>query len=275
VNEGNNQELLEKYAPMEFACCAASKCCTDGTNVFVGAGLSLLPAQLAQKTFAPDITIIYEGGTVGSTAVGRAPWGIDDTVIQANAECQTDIISTLGWLAQTGRVDLTYLGAAQIDRYGNLNTTLYGSDYTNPAARVSGSGGGHDLAVGSNHFAVIMNHRENRIVEKLDYRTSPGYCEGGRSRWDVWGLPGGGPVAVFTDLAVLKPHPVTYELEIAEIYPFTSIEVVKKRTGFDIQVAENFKFTDIPTDEEIRIIREELDTTGDFTGWTKLFAKKG
>lgn len=272
--QGNNKELLKKYTPMEFACCAAYKFCTDETNVFVGVGLSLLPAQLAQKTFAPGITIIYEGGTVGSTAVGRVPWGIDDTVIQANAECQTDVISTLGWMAQTGRVDLTYLGAAQVDKYGNLNTTLYGNDYTKPAARVSGSGGAHDLAVGSKHFVVIMNHRADRLVEKLDYRTSPGFCEGGRTRWDVWGFPGDGPAAIVTDMAVLKPNPITYELEIAEIYPFTSIEEVKQQTGFAIQVAADFKYTDVPTDEEIRIIRQELDTTGDFTGWKKLMQAK-
>jgi len=270
MDKGDHQELLKQYTPMEFACCAAYKYCTNGTTVFVGVGLSLLPAQLAQKTFAPDITIIYEGGTVGSTAIGRVPWGVDDTVIQANAECQTDLLTTLGWLAQTGRVDLTYLGAAQVDKFGNLNTTMYGSDHTSPLTRISGSGGAHDLAVGSNHFAVIMNHRKDRIVERLDYRTSPGFCEGGRSRWDVWGFPGGGPIAIFTDCAVLKPNPVTYQLEIAEVYPFTSIEEVKKRTGFDIQVAQNFKFGELPTAEEIRIIREELDTTGDFTGWNKL-----
>ncbi len=270
ANQGNDKELLKKFTPMEFACCAAYKFCTDGTNVFVGVGLSLLPAQLAQRTYAPGITIIYEGGAVGSTAVGRVPWGIDDTVIQANAECQTDVISTLGWLAQTGRVDLTYLGAAQVDRYGNLNTTLYGEDYTRPAARVSGSGGAHDLAVGSKRFVVIMNHRADRLVQTLDYRTSPGFCEGGRSRWDVWGFPGGGPAAVVTDLAVLKPNPVSYELEIAEIYPFTTLEEVKGRTGFAISAAKDLKFSGVPSDEEIRIIREELDTTGDFTGWKKL-----
>lgn len=274
TEEGNKRELLTLYTPMEFACCAAAKFCIDGTNVFVGVGLSLLPAQLAQRTFAPNITIIYEGGSVGSAAVGRVPWGIDDTVIQANAECQTDVLSTLGWLAQTGRVDLTYLGAAQVDRYGNLNTTLYGADYTRPAARVSGSGGAHDLAVGSRRFVVIMNHRPDRVVDKLDYRTSPGFCEGGRSRWDVWGFPGGGPAAIVTDLAVLKPHPVTRELEIAQAYPFTSIEEIKSRTGYDIKVAADFAYAPVPTEEEIRIIREELDTTGDFTGWKRLTATR-
>jgi glutaconate CoA-transferase subunit B len=274
TNEGNHQELLKKYTPMEFACCAAYKYCRDGTNVFVGVGLSLLPAQLAQKTFAPNITIIYEGGTIGSTPVGRVPWCIDDTVIQANAECHTDVLSALGWLAQSGRVDLTFLGAAQVDRFGNINTTLYGADYTKPAARVTGSGGAHDLAIGSRNFVVIMNHKADRIKEKLDYYTSPGFCEGGRSRWDVWGFSGGGPAAIITDLAVLKPNLVTYELEIAEAFPFTNVEEVKKNTGYDIKVAQNFKFTDVPADTEIKIIREVLDTTGDFTGWKKLVADK-
>ena len=267
---GNRKELLKRYTPMEFACSVAYKFCKDGANVFCGVGLSLLPAQLAQKTLAPDGSIIYEGGSLGSVAVGRIPWGIDDTVIQVNAECQTDVLSTLGWLVQTGRVYMTYLGAAQCDRYGNLNTTLYGSDYTHPAARVSGSGGGHDLAVGSRHFVVIMNHREDRIVDKLDYQTSPGFCDGGTSRWDKWGLSGGGPLAICTDLAVLTPNPVTRELEISAVYPFTTLEEVKARTGFDIQVSSDFKFAEVPTDEEIRILREQLDVTGDFTGWKKL-----
>lgn len=272
VSGGNRKELLKQFMPMEFACSIAYKFCKDGANVFCGVGLSLLPAQLAQKTFAPDVAIIYEGGSIGSTAVGRIPWGIDDTVIQVNAECQTDVLSTLGWLVQTGRVDLTYLGAAQCDRYGNLNTTMYGSDHTRPAARVSGSGGGHDLAVGSRHFVVIMNHREDRIVDKLDYQTSPGFCEGGSSRWDKWGLPGGGPLAICTDLAILTPHPVTRELEISEVYPFSTVEEVKAKTGFDIQLSAKFKYSDVPTAEEIRILREELDVTGDFTGWKKLLA---
>lgn len=266
----NRKELLTKYAPMEFAVCASYKYCNDATNVVVGIGLSLMPAQMAKHTIAPDLTIIYEGGSIGSTAVGRAPWGIDDTVIQVNAECQTDLVTVLGCLAQTGRVDLTYLGAAQIDRYGNVNTTLYGDDYTKPKARVSGSGGGHDLAVGANRVAIIMNHGVDRICEKLDYRTSPGYCEGGTSRWDKWGCSGGGPVAIFTNLAVLKPNPVTRELEIAEIFPFTTIAEVKENTGFDIKPAADCKVTPVPTDEEIRVIREVLDAGGDFTGWTKI-----
>lgn len=270
MTSSGNKELLKKYTPMEFACCAAYKQCVDGSNVFVGVGLSLLPAQLAQRLIAPDMTIIYEGGSVGATAVNRVPWGIDDSVIQANAECQTDLISTLGYMAQTGRVDLTFLGAAQIDRYGNLNTTMYGDDINNPAVRISGSGGAHDLAVGSKHFAVIMTHSKERIVDKLDYRTSPGFCEGGRSRWDTWGLSGNGPIAFFTDLAVLKPNPDSYELEIAEYYPFTSIEEIKDKTGFNIRVSENCKVTPIPADNEIAIIRNELDITGDFTGWKKL-----
>lgn len=266
----NQKDLLKKYAPMEFAVCASYKYCNDGTNVVVGIGLSLLPAQMAKHTIAPNISIIYEGGSIGSTAVGRAPWGIDDTVIQVNAECNSDLVTVLGCLTQTGRVDLTYLGAAQVDRYANINTTLYGDDYTRPKARVSGSGGAHDLAVGARRVAVIMNHGKDRITEKLDYRTSPGFCEGGRSRWDVWGLSGGGPVAIFTNLAVLKPNKTTYELEIAEIYPFTTVAEVKENTGFDIKAAEDCIVSPIPTDEEIRIIREVLDAGGDFTGWTKI-----
>jgi glutaconate CoA-transferase subunit B len=167
-------------------------------------------------------------------------------------------------------VDLTYLGAAQVDRFGNINTTLYGEDYTRPQARVSGSGGAHDLTVGANRVAVIMNHGVDRICDKLDYRTSPGFCEGGSSRWDVWGCSGGGPVAIFTNLAVLKPNPVSRELEISEIYPFTTIEEVKTQTGFDIKVADGCKVTPVPTDEETKVIREVLDAGGDFTGWTKI-----
>lgn len=272
-DNGNHKDLLKKYSPMEFACCASARYCADDMNVFVGVGLSLLPAQLAQRLYAPDITIIYEGGTIGATVVGGLPWGVDVTCIQANAECHTDVVGTLGWLCQKGKVELTYLGAAQADKYGNLNTTLRGDDYLRPAARISGSGGAHDLAIGSKTFVVIMNHREDRIVDRLDYRTSPGFCEGGRSRWEEWGFAGGGNGAIYTDLAVLRPNPDSYELEISEAYPFTSIEEIKKKTGFDIKVAHNFKWTDIPTEEEIDIIRNKLDITGDYTGWTKIIKK--
>lgn len=270
MTKGNHKELLKQHTPMEFAVCAAYKYCVDNTNVFVGIGLSLLPAEIAKKTITPNINIIYEGGIIDSTAIGRPPWGADDSVIQANAECHTDLLTTLGYLCQTGRVELTYLGAAQMDRYGNLNTTMYGDDVNNPKARVSGSGGGHDLAVGSNRYVVIMNHAPDRICEKLDYRTSPGFCEGGRSRWDVWGMSGNGPVAVCTNLAILKPNPVTYEMEIAEVYPFTSVEEVKAQSGYDIKVAEDFIYTPVPTALETQIIREQVDVNGDFTGWKKL-----
>lgn len=266
-----NKALLEKVTPMEVACCRASKFCENDTTAFVGVGLSLLPAQIAQKTHAPDLIIVYEGGNIGSTPVGRVPWGVDDTVVQANADCQTDLVTTLGCMAQTGRVDLTLLGAAQVDKYGNSNATLRGSDFNNPVARVSGSGGAHDLAVGSKAYILIMNHAPDRVTEKIDYRTTPGFCEGGRSRWDVWNLPGGGPVAIITDLAVMMPNPVTYELEIAEVHPFTTIEEVKSKTGFDIKVAKDVKVTELPTEEETKIIREQIDISGDFTGWTKLF----
>lgn len=266
----NQKDLLKKYTPLEFSVCSAYKYCRDTTNVIVGIGLSLLPALLAKQTTTPDISIIYEGGGIGSTAVGRPPWGVDDTALQADAECCTDLVSVLGCLTQRGRIDLTFLGAAQVDRYGNVNTTLFGKDHTRPKTRVSGSGGAHDLAVGSNRFVVLMNHAPERLTENLDYRTTPGFCEGGRSRWDVWGLSGGGPEAFCTNMAVLKPNPVTKELEIAEIYPFTSIEEVKENTGFDIQVAADCKVTPVPTAEEIRIIREQLDVAGDFTGWKKL-----
>lgn len=269
--QGDDQkELLVKYAPMEFAVCASYKYCNDYTNVVVGTGLSLLPALLAKYTIAPNMTIIYESGIIGSTAVGRAPWCIDDTVIQANAECAADLPTVLGCLLQSGRVDLSYLGAGQIDRYANINSTLYGEDYTRPKVRLPGSGGAHDLAVASNKVAVIMNHDVHRICERLDYRTSPGFCEGGTSRWDVWGCSGGGPIGVFTNLAVLKPNLVSRELEIAEIYPFTTIAEVKAKTGFDIKVAENCIVTPIPTDDELRIIRQTLDSDGAFTGWTRI-----
>lgn len=184
--------------------------------------------------------------------------------MQLRSDCRAGLSDAVG------QSYLTYLGAAQADRYGNINTTLYGEDYTRPKARVSGSGGGHDLTVGANRVAVIMPHGVDRICDKLDYRTSPGFCEGFRSRWDTWGMSGGGPVVICTNLAALKPNPLTRELEIAKIYPFTTIAEVKEQTGFDIKVADGCKVAPVPTDEEIKVIREVLDTGRDFTGWTKI-----
>lgn len=267
----SKKELLKKYTAMEIALTKAAKFCSNGMNVFVGVGLSLLPAQLAKALHAPEIVIIYEGGSIGATPKGRVPWGVDDTVVQTDAECQTDLITTLGCLVTSGRVELCYLGAAQCDMYGNLNTTMRGTDHENPQVRISGSGGAHDLAVGVKNLVVIMEHRSDRIVEKLDYRTSPGFCEGGRSRWKKWALPGDGPAAIITNLAVLKPNLESYEMEIAEVHPFSTIDEVKENSGYDIKVAKEVKATEVPGEAEIKTIREQLDIGGEFTGWKKLF----
>lgn len=265
------EKPLTPFTPAEMMIVEASRFIVDNSTVFVGVGLSLLPSQLAQRTRTPGITQVFESGIIGASASGRAPWGVDDTVLQVNATAYCDLMSALGWMAMNNKFDLCFLGAAQVDRFGNINSTSIG-DYYSPHARLPGSGGAHDVATGGQKFVVVIRHEKSKLVERLDYRTSPGFVTGNSSRRDL-GLPGGGPCAIVTDLATLTPDPVSKEFILARFHPHTSIDEIKARTGWTLKVADDVEESQPPTARELEVLRKELDVDGEFTGWKEKLSK--
>jgi len=265
---GGRKELLKQFTPTEMMVVEASRFIKDNSTVFVGVGLSLLPSQLAQKTRTPGITQVFESGIIGASAIDGAPWGVDDTTLQVNATAFCDLMSALGWMAMNNKFDVCFLGAAQVDKYGNINSTSIG-DYYSPSARLPGSGGAHDVAVGGHKFVVMLRHEKSRLVEKLDYRTSPGFITGGSSRSEL-GLPGGGPCAIVTDLATLTPDPETKEFMLARLHPYATIDEVRGKTGWNLRISNMPEESPLPTSRELEVLRKELDVEGEFTGWNKL-----
>jgi glutaconate CoA-transferase subunit B len=160
---------------------------------------------------------------------------------------------------QRGMVDYTFLGGAQIDAYGNLNSTLIGGDYAHPKVRLPGSGGANDLASLCWRILVVTNHDRRRFVEKLDFLTTPGYLDGPGAREEA-GLPAGtGPYRVITELAVLGYHETTKRMQVLSLHPGVTLEQVRAQTGFELGVAEPLTITPPPSDEELRLLHEEVD----------------
>ncbi len=265
VGLGGKKEMLQKFTATEMMIVEASRFIKDNSTVFVGVGLSLLPSQLAQRTRTPNITQVFESGIIGASSIGRAPWGVDDTVLQANATAFCDLMSALGWMAMNNKFDVCFLGAAQVDKYGNINSTAIGNYYS-PQTRLPGSGGAHDVAAGGQRFVIMLRHEKSRLAEKLDYRTSPGFILGGNSRKEL-GLPGGGPCAIVTDLATLTPDPTTKEFILTRLHPYSTLEEVRNNTGWDLKTSDRMEESLPPTTQELEVLRNELDIEGEFTGW--------
>lgn len=244
------------YNKMELMICAAARMLEDGSTVVVGTGAPCAAAMLAQKSSAPLLTLFFEAGGIGPQ-LPRMPISVGDSRtfhrgLLATSMC--DIMET----CQRGMVDYTFLGGAQIDAYGNLNSTVAG-DYAHPNVRFPGSGGANDLGSLCWRTMVITQHDARRFVEKLDYVTTPGYLTGPGAR-EAAGLPAGsGPYRVITDLAVMGFHPETRRMQVESLHPGVSLEKVQSQTGFEIAAAADLESTPPPTNELLEILRTEVD----------------
>src|SRR5215468_1033454 len=245
------------YTAMELMICCASRVLEDGRTVAVGTGVPCAAAMLAQRTHAPRLTILFEAGGV-APQLPTMPISVGDSRTFHRAVMATsmaDIMET----CQRGLIDYTFLGGAQIDAYGNLNSTLIGGTYQKPKVRLPGSGGANDLASLCWRILVVTNHDRRRFVEKLDFLTTPGYLTGPGAR-EAAGLPAGtGPYRVITDLAVLGYHDLTKRMEVRSLHPGVGLEQVREATGFELGVAEGLGQTPPPDDEELCLLREEID----------------
>lgn len=235
----------------ELMIIVASRILQNGQVVFVGVGTPNLAANLAKRIRAPQLVMMYETGIVGAKPF-RMPVSVGDASVASNSECILGSLEVFTWVLQGGRVDVGFLGGAQVDRWGNLNSTVIGN-YTNPSVRLPGSGGAGDIASLAKRTVIIMPHHRRRFPAAVDFITSPGYVQGRAGR-KALGLRGGGPELVITDLGVLGfDH--AGEMELHSVHPNVSVDQVQRETGWKLKLADSIGTTEPPTAEELDGLR--------------------
>ena len=246
------------YNPKELMVVNAARLLLDHDVVFVGVGIPNLACNLAMRTHAPNLQMIYEAGVIGAQP-SRLPLSIGDPTLVTGSTSVCSMYDIFSLYLQRGNVDVGFLGGAQIDQYGNINATVIG-DYQHPKVRLPGSGGSMEIAAWANRCYIITPHQKRRFPKKVDFRTSIGFLSGGDARKET-GVRGGGPQAVVTDLGILKPDQ-DGELVLAARHPGVTLEQVQENTGWVLKQADDCPVTQPPNAEELRILRQELDPQG-------------
>jgi glutaconate CoA-transferase subunit B len=250
---------MTDYTPSEMMIVAAARALAGVRTVFVGVGLPNIACNLAQRTVAPELELIYESGVYGARPA-RLPLSIGDPTLISGAISVCSMADLFGLYLQGGLVEVAFLGGAQIDRFGNLNTTVIG-DWEHPKVRLPGSGGACEMAINAQRIYVIMRLKRRAFVERLDFLTSPGHL-GGSGERAALGMPGGGPQLVVTDKCSFRFDEATGEMVLASLHPGTELAEVREEVGWELKVASNLLETEPPTKEELRLLREELDPQG-------------
>ncbi|OOC53721.1 MULTISPECIES: CoA-transferase subunit beta [Nocardiopsis] len=236
----------------EIMTVTAARSLRDRMSCFVGIGLPSTAANVARRTHAPGLWMIYESGTLG-TVPGHLPLSIGDGILADTADTVVSVPEVFNYWLQAGRIDVGFLGAAQIDRYANINTTVIG-DYADPEVRLPGAGGAPEIAASCREVTVIMRHSRRAFVDRVDFVTSVGHGSGPGDR-ERLGLRGAGPMRVITDLGVLEPDPLTRELVLTGVHPGVEPDAVREATGWDLAVAGDLAVTPEPTDAELSVVR--------------------
>jgi glutaconate CoA-transferase subunit B len=230
----------------------AARMLRDGDTVFVGVGLPNLACNLARRTHAPNLVMIYEAGVIGAQP-SRLPLSIGDPTLVSGSLSVCSMYEVFAFYLQRGYISVGFMGGAQIDRFANVNATVIG-DYNHPKVRLPGSGGAMEIAAWADRCYFLTPHQKRRFPAKCDFRTSAGFLDGRASR-QAAGLRGSGPAAVVTDLGLLEPDE-TGELILAAVHPGVDPEQARQNTGWDLRVAASLRTTQPPTDEELRILRD-------------------
>src|SRR6266853_5448926 len=246
------------YSAVEMMAVAAARVLKNEDVCFVGIGAPSVACNLARLTHAPDITLIYESGTIG-TKPDVLPLSIGDSELSETAETVVGIVEIFNYWLMGGKIGLGFLGAAQIDKFANINSTVIGP-YDKPAVRLPGAGGAPAIAASCGEVLITLRHTTKAFVEKLDFRTPGGHMEGGDSRQKMR-FPGKGPVAVITDLGILTPDPVTKELVLTSVHPGVTVEQVIAATGWPLKVASAVSATPLPAETELRVLRDLNERT--------------
>ena len=247
------------YTLLELMAVAAAREIQDGEVVFTGTGLPMLGGMLAQHTHAPNCVLIFETGTV-DPQLAQLPMAVSDPRVARLASTAGGLIDVFSIL-QAGHVDVGFLGGAQVDIFGNINSTSVG-DYHHPQVRFTGSGGACDIACLAKRVIIVARHEKRRFPERVDYITSPGWLSGPGAREEA-GLPRGGPTAVVTTMAIIRFNNETKRAYLASYHPGLTPGEVAQNTGFQLDTSPAVE-TESPTEEEIRILREVVDPEGVF-----------
>jgi glutaconate CoA-transferase subunit B len=246
------------YSSSELMIINAARYLRDSDVVLVGVGQPNLACNLARRTHAPNLVMIYEAGVIGAQPA-RLPLSIGDPTLVSGATSVCSMYDLFAFYLQRGFVNVGFMGGAQIDRFGNINATVIG-DYAHPKVRLPGSGGSKEIAAWASRCILLTPHQKRRFPQKVDFQTSAGFL-GGRAERDAVHLPGSGPQAVVSDLGILEPDEAG-ELILAALHPGATIEQAKANTGWELKTADTVRITPPPTAEELRILREELDPSG-------------
>lgn len=246
---------MMEYTSPELLTINAARLLRDGDVVFVGVGLPNLACNLARRTHAPNLVMIYEAGVIGAQPA-RLPLSIGDPTLVSGALSVCSMYDIFAFYLQRGNVDVGFLGGAQIDRFGNINATVIG-DYEHPKVRLPGSGGSMEIAAWANRCYIITPHQKRRFPEKVDFRTSVGFLSHRRER-EAAKLRGAGPQAIVTDLGILQPDE-NGELILTALHPGKTVEDAKANTGWDLKVSPHLTMTEPPSQRELTILRDELD----------------
>jgi glutaconate CoA-transferase subunit B len=247
--------MAPDYNMMELTICVAARYLDDGKTVAVGTGAPCAAAMLAQKTNSPGLVILFEAGGV-APQLPEMPISVGDSRTFYRAVMAAGMVDTMTTCAR-GQVDYAFLGGAQIDKYGNINSTVIG-DYEKPKVRFPGSGGANDFASLCWKTMIMTVHSKTRFVEKCDFITSPGFLTGAGAR-EAAGLPEGGPYKIVTDLGVMGFEEKTKAMMIDSLHPGVDVDMVLSETGFELIVPSEIGSTEPPTEAELRILRDEVD----------------
>jgi len=260
---------LGTYSPEEMMAVAASRALSDGAACFVGIGAPSTAANLARATHAPGLVLVYESGCIGAKPT-RLPLSIGDGQLAVTADSVVSVPEIFSYWLQAGRIDVGFLGAAQIDSFANLNSTVVG-DYDHPSVRLPGAGGAPEIASGCRRVLIMMKQSPRSFVDRLDFRTSVGFGDGPGDRQRL-GLTGAGPTMVITDLGILEPHPDTCELVLTRLHPGVTVEAARAATGWDLRVAGAVGETAAPTPTRRELAATEPPTPTELAALRRLEA---
>jgi len=247
-----------KYSSAELMIVNAARLLKDGDVVFVGVGQPNLACNLAKRTHAPNLVMIYEAGVIGAEPQ-RLPLSIGDPTLVSGALSVVSMYDIFANYLQRGNVDVGFMGGAQIDKHGNINATVIGG-YDHPKVRLPGSGGSQEIAAWANRCYIMTPHQKRRFPEKVEFMTSAGFMSGGDGRKNA-GLRGRGMVGVVTDIGMMEPDPGG-EMILTALHPGKTADEAKSNTGWDLKIASQLRITAPITNKELSILRKELDPTG-------------
>lgn len=250
---------MTSYSPEELMVCRSARELQNTDVVFVGIGLPNLACNLARRFQAPNLVLIYESGAIGASP-SRLPLSIGDPCLVTDSISVCSMVEVFNYYLQGGLIDVGFLGGAQVDRFGNINSTVIGN-YENPKVRLPGSGGACEIAIHAKKIIIILKQTPRTFPENIDFITSPGFLDSSHSR-EYHEMPGRGPYLVITDFGVYSFSEDIHEMELKEIHSGTTLKTLKENISWNVKVSDSLIETPPPSKRELQIIRKELDPQG-------------